>query len=288
MESTLIHTDIHMHTGYRWNCTFGANDSGKQFEHKHEKKSNFVQVNAKRDRADKIDCTLFTIHKCASCQHQHQHTNRFQSKIESTIISCLLLLITHKITFFLHTQNYSHQLNFECSMVIFGICDTIKSMWGYAFICWLFFLHHCTQTSHGIQINLEMEKRKEKQFNTSNKWNSMHKIWIQREMMCIFSTFVVIELFNSSFLLHFLIKFYFAFHFSYTTRNVSHCIDTALRRILTTISWWSCWTITRLNLSMYLCLHSIPFRSFDVRCMSNSNSSIIHTCECIGCAQKTM
>lgn len=99
--NTHRHTQTHTHTGYRWNCTFGANDSGKQYEHKHEKKSNFVQVNAKRDRADKIDCTLFTIHKCASCQHQHQHTNRFQSKIESTIESRLLLLITHKITFFL-------------------------------------------------------------------------------------------------------------------------------------------------------------------------------------------
>lgn len=100
-----------------------------------------------------------------------------------------------------------------------------------AFICWLFLFTtalHTVDSNARTQINngkytnqFGVEKRKEKQFNTSNKWNSMHKTWIRkREIRCIFSTFVVDWAVQSSFLLLFLIEFYFAyFHFVHDAKR---------------------------------------------------------------------
>lgn len=187
---------------------------------------------------------------------------------------------TQNHSFFIHIQNYSTP---PTQFRMFG-----ESMW---FGIWwhnkidvmiLFATFFFTRST--IQIRTQSTKENI-QINSYIKWNTL--IPQTNEIQCTkfyqkkTSVFLVFSLFIQVFFFSINnFHFFSCFTFDvYTTRNVSHSIDTALRRILTIISWWSCWTITGFNVSMYLCLHSN-----DLRCTLNRNSnSITHTCECIQC-----
>lgn len=118
------------------------------------------------------------------------HTNRFQFR-KSNPQSCRLLLIdTHKITFScIFKTQFTPTLNFECSNVFdesmwdLKFCDTIKSMWCGCFILLLFFLSPALHTTFTYATtpsthngNLYTNQNENREFNTSNKWNSMQKI----------------------------------------------------------------------------------------------------------------
>lgn len=133
MESTSIHTGIHRHihtldTDETVHLVrmIQANNSSTSTR----KRAISCKWTQKEKETELIKSIAhFTTHKCASASTNTSTPIASNPKLnpQSSRVYCCW---SHtKSLFFLHTQNYSHQLNFECSMVIFGICDTIKSMW---------------------------------------------------------------------------------------------------------------------------------------------------------------
>lgn len=130
MESTLIHTGIHRHIH-----TLDTDETVHLVR--------MIQANnsstSTRKRAISCKWTQKETELIKSIAHFSQYINVPVASASTPIASNPKLnpqssrvycCWSHtKSLFFLHTQNYSHQLNFECSMVIFRICDTIKSMW---------------------------------------------------------------------------------------------------------------------------------------------------------------